>query len=1255
MKKVFSLVIFWSVFAVLSFSQEKSFLSDIYSFLENTSVFELNQEDGHSPLVPYMSVDEALINNKDKSPAYLSLNGIWKFHYAETPEGILPGFFARNFNDRSWKIISVPSNWEMQGFGDPIFRNVRTPFPPNPPYVPREYNPTGSYRRIFTIPSSWKGKEIFLRMEKTASASFVWINGNEVGYNEGAQEPSEYNITKYLKSGSNTIAVLVTKYSDGYYLEDQDYWRLAGIFDDIWLFAVPKIHIFDWQALTDLDEEYRDANLNLSVDVKNYSSVITNDLILRATLYDRDKKAVKIMTSDKFSVVPSGKQTVLLNAGISNPDKWSAEFPNLYTLTFELLSPAGKTIEVITGRTGFKETEIRNQVFYLNGMPVKLNGINSHMQHPETGHTMDEATIRKDLSLFKRFNINCVRTSHYPPVIRYLELADEYGIYVVDETGDEAHATEYVSRDKKWEAMYRERARKMVLRDRNHPCILFWSAGNESGEGDNICAVIEEGKKYDKTRFWMYGGNAFAHPCEDIIGPRYPQLHSLITNVFLVPESDDPRPSFLDEYLAVTGNGGGGLDDYWDAFYNHPRSMGGAIWDFVSTGITEPVRSLKDASDNNIQVNVMGRAKLVPGVTGSGLDLNGHDQWVEVYRDDALEITGNNLTLALWVYPGSLSSSAGTLITKGNYQFGIRQVKKDSLEFYITTRSKQKVQIALPENWENNWHFVAATYNGSSIFIDIDGRVSDKKAVSGNIRNTPFPVNIGRNAEIHGQETTVYICDAIIDQAGIFTEIIPAESLKSPSPEIRRKAALWLDFEQMTESGEFFSYGIGARTYGSIWPDRRPQPEMWQIKKSGQPVTARLISAERGEVEITNRYLFTNLDQLKGVWVLQADNEVIEKGDLNSPIAPQKSGIVRIPYRKPVIQEGAEYRLLITFCQKGRTLWADDGFEIAWEQFDLSWFVPAKEPDDSSVNLLTVNEGNENLVINGKDFKYIFDKKTGILVSMQVSGKEMIKRGADLNLWRAPLANETDEWNYYTSNTRHRTDGYGRFAASEWYSAGLNSLRTIPEDFTFRITNNKFVEINVKNIVQMATGRGGFLNEYKYLISGSGEMKIEHSVIPNGDTPAWLPRIGLDWILEKSLKNVEWFGRGPQENYPDRKSGYRIGIYKSAVTEMYEPYLIPQDYGLRTDNRWVKMTDDSGVGLEFSGNSLFNFNAHPYSTENLTKALYTYQLRQFDGITFNFDYATSGVGCTALSVFPEYQVMPERYDFTVRVKPVRGR
>ncbi|MCX6302038.1 MAG: DUF4981 domain-containing protein [Bacteroidia bacterium] len=986
---------------------------------------------------------------------------------------------------------------------------------------------------------------------------------------------------------------------------------------------------------------------------KNYSSMDGRDYILRATLYDRENTIIKTIVSDKFTVAAAGKNNVKLSAEIENPAKWSAEYPNLYTLTFELLDSAGKTVEVITGRTGFKETEIRNQVFYLNGMPVKLNGINSHMQHPVLGHTMDESTIRKDLSILRQFNINCVRTSHYPPVIRYLELADEYGIYIVDETGDESHATEFVSENREWEAMYRERARKMVLRDRNHPCILFWSAGNESGEGENICAVVDEGKKYDKTRFWMYGGNAYAHHCEDIIGPRYPHLFSLITDVFLVPDSIDPRPSFLDEYVAATGNGGGALDDYWNLFNSYPRSMGGAIWDFVSTGITERIKTLKDASDNNIQVNVMGRAKLVPGVSGKGIDLNGHDQWVEVYRDEALEINGDQLTLTLWVFPRSLSSFAGTLITKGNNQFGLHQIGKEFLEFYVTTGSKQTIRTPLPENWENNWHLVTANYDGKAIFITIDGKESERKAVSGNIRNTPFPVNIGRNVEIHGQETDIYICDAIIDQAGVFAKNIDAVLLKSPSTELKKAAALWLDFEEMSTGGEFFSYGIGARTYGTIWPDRSPQPEMWQIKKSGQPVSARLISVENGEVEIINRYLFTSLGELQAIWMLKADNEIVEEGVIKEDIAPQKTGIVTLPFHKPEVIEGTEYRLILSFRQKGKTLWAEDGYEIAWEEFELPWYKPVKITNKQSVKLLTVTEKNGKLIVSNDGFIYIFDKQKGILTSMQVSGKEMIKRGAQMNVWRAPLANETDEWTFWSSNSKHRSEIYGRFAATEWYASGLDDLHRNPESFSYTIINDHCVEISIKNVTTLGTYRGAFLNRFKYIIEGTGEMTIEHSMIPNGDMPAWLPRTGVDWILNRSLGNIEWYGRGPQENYPDRKSGYKTGIYKSTVEEMYEPYLIPQDYGLRTDNRWVRLTDKDGIGLEFSGDKLFNFNVHPYSTENLTKALYPFQLQQFDGMTFNFDYATSGVGCTAVSVFNEYQVMPQRYDFTIFIRPVR--
>ncbi|HPY67577.1 MAG TPA: glycoside hydrolase family 2 TIM barrel-domain containing protein [Bacteroidales bacterium] len=1248
------LVSYFLIAVSVLFSQEKRFLDDIYYYLENTSVFEQNQEEGHTPIVPYRSVIDALINNKEKSPGYLSLNGTWKFYFSETPEAAPHDFYTVNFNDKKWDTIHVPSNWEMQGFGDPLFRNVNTPFPPDPPRVPKEYNPTGSYRRDFRIPSEWKDKEIFLRMEKTASASFVWINGREVGYNEGAQEPAEYNITKYVRPGKNTIAVLVTKYSDGYYLEDQDYWRLAGIFDDVWICAFPKIRFFDWFATTDLDERYKDAMLEVVVDLRNHSSVSAEGFSVRTLLYDPDNKVVKTMISNNVVIGPSSKQTVMFKENISDPLKWSAEKPDLYTIVFELLDPSGKTVNVISGRIGFKETEIRDQVFYLNGMPVKLNGINSHMQHPVLGHTMDEATIRQDLTLLKQFNINCVRTSHYPPVKRYLELADEYGMYIVDETGDEAHATMYISNDRNWEAMYRERARKMVLRDRNHPCVLFWSAGNESGEGDNICAVIDEGKKYDKTRFWMYGGNDFIHRCEDIIGPRYPQLSDLVKDVFLIDKETDPRPSFLDEYLAVTGNGGGALDDYWELFYRYPRSMGGAIWDFVSTGLTERIRSLKDSSPNNIQANIMGRAKLVNGKSGKGIDLNGHDQWVEVYRDDALEINGDKLTLTLQVFPRSLSYSSGTLITKGDNQFGIHQTGRDSLEFYVMTRSKHKVQIALPPDWENNWHLVSACYDGRSIYINIDGKESRRKAVSGKIKNTPFPVNIGRNAEIHGQETEVYICDAIIDQVGIFPLIIPFDSLQSPVPSLKKKASLWLDFEEEKDEGEFYSYGIGARTYGSIWPDRQPQPEMWQIKKSAQPVKAKMISPDDGEIELTNYYLFTNLSELESVWELKADNDVIERGVLSPDLMPLQSVVMKIPFSKPEIKENTEYRLCLSFRLRDGSVWADAGHEIAWEEFDLPWRREGKVPEKSSVKPLTVNEAKGDLIVSGEKFQYVFDMKEGLLASITIDGKEVLRRGVQLNLWRAPLANEVDGWSAWRTSRQYSMQGFGAWISSAWYAFGLDNMNRIPVSFNYKMSDKGSLEIEIRDLLVNASERGFYMNRYSYSIASDGVMTIDHTVIPDGEQPQWLPRIGVNLILDTSVSNVEWYGRGPQENYPDRKSGYRTGIYKSTVDEMYEPYLMPQDYGLRTDNRWVRLTDDKGRGIEFSGSSLFNFNAYSYTTENLERSAYTYQLRKSDGITFNFDYATSGVGCTALSVFPEYRVLPQRYDFRITLKPLKG-
>ncbi|NLA48930.1 MAG: DUF4981 domain-containing protein, partial [Bacteroidales bacterium] len=926
------------------YSQQVNYLGNLYDFIENTSVFELNQEEGRAYYIP---------------EKHISLNGEWKFFWSDVPEGIPADFYSETFSDKKWNMIKVPSNWEMEGYGDKLFRNVSSPFRSRAPEVPREYNPTGAYRKTFNIPASWKGDQVFLRMEKVASASFVWINGQEVGYNEGAQEPAEYNITKYLKPGKNTIAVHVVKYSDGYYLEGQDYWRLAGIFDDVRIYATPSVRLFDWYVVTDLDKTYTDAILDLTVDVKKYTNEPSATYQVKATLLNTEKHSVAELTSESFTMSQPGKKQVKFNHNIVNPKKWTSETPYLYTLKMELMSSAGNVQDVVQTQIGFKKTEIRAEVFYLNGVPLKINAQNSHMQHPESGHVMNEETIRKDFEILKQFNFNAVRTSHYPPVNRYLELANEYGLYIIDEAGTEAHATEYISNKKEFTEMYRERVRQMVLRDRNYPCILFWSAGNESGEGFNITEAINEGRKYDHTRYWMYGGNAYAHPAEDIIGPRYPNPLELEMLTGIIPDSTDIRPSFMDEYLSVAGNGGGGLDDYWRVIYSHPRLMGGAIWDFVSIGLTERIRMIKDKSPYSTPTNLMGNAKLVKGIHGNALDLNGHDQWLEVYRQSNVEINTDKLTLTCEVFPRKLVSSSGSFITKGSYQFGLQQNGKESLDFYLFTNEQYVLNVPLPADWEGRWHQLSGVYDGQEMSVYIDGNKVGSLAASGHITNFPFPVNIGRNAEKHGQETNVYICDALLDNAGIFTEAVLPENYK---PE---NAVLWLDFENETDKGNFYSYGIGGRTYGSIWPDRSVQPEMWQMKKSVQPISVTLVDAEKGWVEVWNRNHFVDASVYRTRWFLEADGDIIEEGEISFQVPPLTKKIIQIPYHKPEILPGKEYRVTIGSFLKNNEIWASAGHEVAWDQLELSsWHIQPSESAKPS-GKLTFRETPSNVTVSG--------------------------------------------------------------------------------------------------------------------------------------------------------------------------------------------------------------------------------------------------------------------------------------------------
>ncbi len=1267
------------------FAQPKNFLDNIYYYIENTSVFEQGQEEGRAYFLPENS---------------MSLNGDWKFYYSETPEGVPTDFYTSKFNDKGWGTIEVPSNWEMQGYGDRIFRNVNAPFPiikksfwgpPQKqdvfavelPHVPREYNPTGAYRKTFAVPSSWEGDQVFLRMEKTASASFVWVNGQEVGYNEGGQEPAEYNITKYLKKGTNTLAVFVVKYSDGYYLEGQDYWRFAGIFDDVNIYASPDVRLFDWYVVTDLDDTYTDADLSIKVDVKKYTApAAASSFSVKASLYDADNKLVAEMKSEPFKMDAAGKKQIELKKKITNPLKWTSETPNLYTLKMELLSEGEKLQDIAEQRIGFKETLIDGDTFLLNGVAIKVNATNSHMQHADLGHAMTEEIIRKDFEILKQFNFNAVRTSHYPPVNEYLDLADEYGLFVIDEAGVESHATENVCDLPEFTDMYRERTRQMVLRDRNHPCILFWSAGNESGEGMNINEVIKEGRIYDQTRYWMYGGNSFSHPAEEIIGPRYPTPLELDMRVGLGINETDIRPSFMDEYLSVAGNAGGGLEDYWNAIYSHSRTMGGAIWDFVSPGITEKIRELEDLSPNKVPSHLMGNnIKLVEGKTGKAVNLNGHDQWVEIYRDDALEIAGDKLTITMDVFPRKLNASGGQFITKGSNQFGIVQDGRDSLEFYIYTDvspnsgrgldmmslymgrgnsgGKYTLRIGLPDNWENNWHQLTAVYDGKQMQLYLDNEKKGSKEASGKIKNFPFTISLGRDSEIDGSETPGYMCDAMLDNVGIFAEAVMPGSFK---PE---EAALWLDFEKETGQGTFLSYGAGARNYGHIWGNREVQPEMWEMKKVVQPLEVKMLDSKTGLVEVWNRNHFTDAAQYNTRWFLEADGDVLQEGELTLQVNPLEKKIFNIPYTKPGLKEGVEYRITISSTLKEDKLWAKAGHEVAWNQLELPWKKNIEETKNAPGSA-AFTQSEETVQVTGEGFEYTFDKNIGALASMIIDGKEMLKSPLLVSVWRAPMANDIDSWGSRSAMSSNWKDGFGTYIVTEFYSTGIDKQTYYPIYTKVTEAEGK-VYINIRQITlfgeltegaldQYITGAqfNGLENMYTYIIDGDGEITIEHTSKPQGTKlPLYFPRFGLSFTLDKSLDKVEWYGRGPQENYPGRKSGYKVDIYNTTVDDMYVPYLKPSDYGLRTDNRWVKMLDDEGKGLEFKVNELFNFNAYPYSTDNLTKSIYTYQLQKQDGITFNLDYATTGVGCSARGVFASYRVSPTMFKREIKISPVR--
>lgn len=552
---------------------------------ENLAITGINNEKARASFFPMEKLDWQTTT----SSAVLYLNGKWEFKYFKAPALIPPDFYKQGvIND--WDKINVPSNWQLEGnYDPPVFTNIKYPFKMDPPYVPKDYNPTGLYKRTFTIPAAWSGKKVFIHFAGVQSAMYLWINGVKVGYHEDGMLPGEYHISKYLKKGENQLAVQVFNWSDGSYLEDQDYWRLSGIYRDVYLYATPDIRIRDFSFFADLDSRYRDANVNVQVSVENHSSHLANDLRVGATLKDingtnifQKNVAVSALKSDTENYTN-------ITVSVVNPLKWTAETPNLYQLGIELISD-GKTIQALTKKVGFRKVELKNGLLLLNGKAIKIKGTNRHEFDMYRGRYVDRQSMISDIILMKQNNINAVRTSHYPNNPLWYDLCDEYGLYVMDEANVESHglweAGYYIGEKPEWRKSIVERNVNMVARDKNHPSIIFWSMGNESGWGKNFDTAYNAIKEIDPEKrpvHYESKNPAYADTLSkyDIISDMYPYMNE-INDQFL---KDTLRPVIVCEYAHTMGNSLGNFRKYWDLFYKFERFQGGFTWDWVDQAL----------------------------------------------------------------------------------------------------------------------------------------------------------------------------------------------------------------------------------------------------------------------------------------------------------------------------------------------------------------------------------------------------------------------------------------------------------------------------------------------------------------------------------------------------------------------------------------------------------------------------------------------------------------------------------------------
>lgn len=557
---------------------------------ENPSLVDQGKEKAHASFILFDNDKDAIEDDYAKSPYYQLLNGVWKFNYVDQHKDRIKDFYRPELADANWKTINVPSNWELNGFGIPIYTNIIYPHPKTPPFI-GDNNPVGTYRKSFTVPENWQGREIMLHFGSISGCAFIYVNGKKVGMTKASKTPAEFNITPYLIKGNNQLAVQVFRWSDGSYLEDQDFWRLSGIERDVYLFSMPKQTIWDFFLKGDLDKNYTDGIFSASIDLRKFAAAKFMGGHVAVALLDKNGKQVFYQTQ-RLNDSSDPIQTLNFGGLVKKPLKWNAEQPNLYSCLITFNDQNGKKIAVTGAKVGFRKVEIKNAQLLINGVATSVHGVNKHEHDEVTGHTVSKELMLKDIQLMKAFNINAVRLSHYPNDPLWYKLCDEYGLYLVDEANIETHAmgaelqgsfdkSKHPAYLPEWAAAHTDRTVRMVERDKNHPSIIIWSLGNECGNGpvfhDNYTWI----KNRDNTRMVQFE-QAGEDWNTDIVCPMYPSMAAMTK---YASDTTKKRPYIMCEYAHAMGNSNGNFQEYFDVMRTSKHMQGGFIWDWVDQGI----------------------------------------------------------------------------------------------------------------------------------------------------------------------------------------------------------------------------------------------------------------------------------------------------------------------------------------------------------------------------------------------------------------------------------------------------------------------------------------------------------------------------------------------------------------------------------------------------------------------------------------------------------------------------------------------